>query len=148
MRIDNATIKDLSEIYNLEKKSFKKDAFSKDLILSLILKNTFFLKLINEEISNEIVGFIIIIQDRDDRVNLINLLIKKNNQNKGYGSYLLNYALNKVRELHNIKSIVLNVKSKNKPAISLYRKFHFRIVQKVENYYRQKESAYLMLLNI
>ena len=148
MRIDNATIKDLSEIYNLEKKSFKKDAFSKDLILSLILKNTFFLKLINEEISNEIVGFIIIIQDRDDRVNLINLLIKKNNQNKGYGSYLLNYALNKVRELHNIKSIVLNVNSKNESAISLYRKFHFRIVQKVENYYRQKESAYLMLLNI
>lgn len=148
MRIDNVTLKDLSEIYNLEKKSFKKDAFSKDLILNLIVKNTFFFKLIDEEKSSEIVGFIIIVQDRDDRVNLINLLIKKNNQNKGYGTFLLNYAINKVRELHNIKSIVLNVNSKNKPAISLYRKFNFRIIEKVENYYRQKQSAYFMLLKI
>ncbi|MFX0049589.1 MAG: GNAT family N-acetyltransferase [Candidatus Hermodarchaeota archaeon] len=148
MRIDNVTLKDLNEIYNLEKKSFKKDAFSKDLIENLIIRNTFFFKLINEEISNEIIGFIIIVQDREDRVNLVNLLIKKNNQNKGYGTHLLNYTIKKVRELHNIKSIVLNVNSKNKPAITLYQKFNFRIVQKLENYYRQKESAYFMLLNI
>ena len=98
--------------------------------------------------SNEIVGFIIIIQDRDDRVNLINLLIRKRNQNKRCGTYLLDYTIRKVKEMHNIKAIVLNVNSKNKAAINLYQKFNFRIVQKIENYYRQKESAYLMILNI
>ncbi|NVM18213.1 MAG: GNAT family N-acetyltransferase [Candidatus Lokiarchaeota archaeon] len=148
MIIDTVTLKDLDEIYNLERKSFKKDAFSKDLILNLIIKNTFFFKLIDDEISNEIIGFIIIVQDREDRVNLINLLIRKNNHNKGWGSYLLNYTMKKVKEMPNIKTIVLNVNSQNKTAIKLYQKFNFRVIQKIENYYRQKESAYLMILNI
>jgi len=148
MRIDTVTVKDLDEIYNLERKSFKKDAFSKELILNLMIKNSFFFKLIDNEISNDIVGFIVMIQDREVRVNLINLLIKKSNQNKGYGTYLLNYTMSKVKEMHKIKAIVLNVNSKNKAAIKLYQKFNFRIVQKIENYYRQKESAYLMILNI
>jgi len=148
MIIDTVTLKDLDEIYNLERRSFKKDSFSKDLILNLIIKNTYFFKLVDDEISNNIVGFIIIIQDREDRVNLINLLIRKNNQNKGCGTYLLNYVMKKVKKMHYIKTIVLNVNSKNRAAIKLYQKFNFQIVQKIENYYRQKESAYLMILNI
>jgi len=148
MIIDTVTLNDLDEIYNLERKSFKRDAFSNDLILNLIINNTYFFKLIDNEISNEILGFIIIIQDREDRVNLINLLIRKSNQNQGCGTHLLNYTMKKVKEIHNIKTIVLNVNSKNKAAIKLYQKFNFQIVQKIENYYRQKYSAYVMILNI
>ena len=148
MRIDTVDLKDFDEIYNLERKSFKKDAFSKDLIFNLIMKNTFFLKLTDGELSNEVIGFIIILQDREERVNLINLLIRKHNQNKGCGTYLLDYTIRKVKKMHNVKTIVLNVNSKNKAAINLYQKFNFRIVQKIENYYRQKEGAYLMVLNI
>ncbi|MFX0075372.1 MAG: GNAT family N-acetyltransferase [Candidatus Hermodarchaeota archaeon] len=148
MRIDKATLKDLDEIYELERNTFKKDAFSKELIFNLIIKNKFFFKLINDKDQETIIGFIIVIQDREDRVNLINLLIKRKYRKSGCGTYLLNYTLNKIRESHHINSIILNVNSKNKEAISLYQKFNFRIVQKIENYYRQKESAYLMLLNI
>ena len=148
MRISTVSIKDLNEIFKLESNTFKKDAFSKTSILNLILKNTFFLKLIDNETSNKIVGFIIVIQDREDRINLINLLIRKSYQNKGYGSYLLKYTLNKIKEMNNIEVIVLNVNSKNKVAIWLYQKFGFQIVQKIENYYQQKKSAYLMILNI
>lgn len=148
MRINTASIKDLDEIFRLENNTFEKDAFSKNSILNLIINNTFFLKLIEDDISNKIVGFIIVIQDREDRINLINLLIRKQYQNKGYGSYLLKYTLNKIKEMNNIEEIVLNVNSKNKVAIWLYQKFGFRIVQKIENYYRQKKSAYLMILNI
>ena len=148
MRINIVSIKDLDEIFRLESNTFKKDAFSKNSILNLILKNTFFLKLIDDDISKKIVGFIIVIQDLEDRLNLINLLISKQYQNKGYGSYLLQYTLNKIKEMNNIEVIVLNVNSKNEVAIWLYQKFGFRIVQKIENYYRQKNSAYLMILNI
>ena len=148
MRIITVSIKDLDEIFRLESNTFKKDAFFKNSILNLILKNTFFLKLIDNDISNEIVGFIIVIQDREDTVNLINLLISKQYQNKGYGSHLLKYTLNKIKEMNNIEVIVLNVNSKNKVAIRLYQKFGFRIVQQIENYYRQKKSAYLMILKI
>ncbi len=148
MRISTVNIKDLNEIFKLESNTFKKDAFSKTSILNLILKNTFFFKLINDDNSNEIVGFIIVIQDQEYRVNLINLLISKQYKNKGYGSHLLKHTLNKIKEMNNIEVIVLNVNSKNKVAISLYQKFGFRIVQKIESYYRQKKSAYLMILKI
>jgi len=148
MRINTVSIKDIDEIFRLESNTFKKDAFSKNSILNLIINNTLFLKLIDNEISNKIVGFIIVIQDREDRINLINLLIRKQYQNKGYGSHLLKYTLNKIKEMNNIEEIVLNVNSKNKVAIWLYQKFGFRIAQKIENYYRQKKSAYLMILNI
>ena len=148
MIIDTVTLKDLDEIYNLERKSFKKDSFSRELILNLIMKNTYFFKLIDDELSNNIIGFIIIIQDRDERVNLINFLIRKGERKRGYGSFLLRCTLKKVKTSNEIKTIVLNVNSKNKAAISLYQKFNFRIVQRIENYYRDKQSAYLMILNI
>ncbi len=148
MRINTVSIKDLDEIFRLESNTFRKDAFSKNSILNLIINNTFFFKLINDDISNEIVGFIIVIQDREDRVNLINLLISKQYQNKGYGSHLLKYTLNKIKEMNNIEVIVLNVNSKNEVAIWLYQKFGFRIAEKIENYYRQKKNAYVMILNI
>jgi len=148
MRINTVSIKDLDIIFRLESNTFKKDAFFKNSILNLIINNTFFFKLINDDNSNEIVGFIIVIQDQEYRVNLINLLISKRYQNKGYGSHLLKYTLNKIKEMNNIEVIVLNVNSKNKVAIRLYQKFGFRIVQKIENYYRQKKNAYLMILKI
>ena len=148
MIIDTVTLKDLDEIYNLERRYFKKDSFSKELILNLIIKNTCFFKLIDDESSNSIIGFVIIIQDREKRVNLINFLIKKGERKRGYGSFLLRYTLKKVKTIDKIKTIVLNVNSKNKAAISLYQKFDFRTVQRIENYYRDKQSAYLMILNI
>ena len=148
MIIDTVTLKDLDEIYNLERKSFKKDSFSKELIHNLIIKNTYFFKLIDDELSNSIIGFIITIQDRDERVNLINLLIRKGERKRGYGSFLLRYTLEKVKTSDEIKTIVLNVNSKNKAAISLYQKFNFRIAKRIENYYRDKQSAYLMILDI
>ncbi|MHA1390998.1 MAG: GNAT family N-acetyltransferase [Promethearchaeota archaeon] len=148
MIIDTVTLKDVDEIYNLERRSFKKDSFSKELIHNLIIMNTYFFKLIDDELSNSIIGFIIIIQDQEERVNLINFLIRKGERKRGYGSFLLRYTLKKVKASDRIKTIVLNVNSKNKAAISLYQKFNFRIVQRIENYYRDKQSAYLMILNL
>lgn len=148
MIIDTVTLKDLDEIYNLERRNFKKDSFSKELIFNLIKTNTYFFKLIDDELSNSIIGFIIIIQDREEKLNLINFLIRKGERKRGYGSFLLRYTLKKVIALDKIKTIILNVNSKNKAAISLYQKFDFQIVERIENYYRDKQSAYLMILNI
>lgn len=148
MIIDPVTLKDLDEIYNLERRNFKKDSFSKELIFNLIKTNTYFFKLIDDELSNSIIGFIIIIQDREEKLNLINFLIRKGERKRGYGSFLLRYTLKKVIALDKIKTIILNVNSKNKAAISLYQKFDFQIVERIENYYRDKQSAYLMILNI
>lgn len=148
MKIKQVSSKDSNEISLLEKMVFNKNAFSKDLIKKLIRKSTFFLKLEKNKIRKEIIGFVIVVKDRRDRANLINFLINPKYHKKGYGSRLLYNTVQKIKELNDIKKIVLNVQVENTAAIKLYRKFGFKIVQKVDQYYQSKEDAYLMELEI
>ncbi len=148
MEIKKVNLDDLDKIMKMEKEAFKSDSFSKEFMKKLILQSTLFLKLIKKQDTQKILGFIIIIQDDLNRLNIINFLINKKNQNKGYGSYLLTKTLEIVRQINGIKKIVLNVKTKNKTAIKLYEEFNFRIVREIENYYRNQENAYLMELDL
>ncbi|MFX0069787.1 MAG: GNAT family N-acetyltransferase [Candidatus Hermodarchaeota archaeon] len=149
MNIKNVSLKDLRKIYSLERKVFKENAFSRNLIYKLIRKNTLFLKLENKKfILKNVIGFIICIKDKIDRVNIINFLIEPNNQNRGYGSYLLDYTIKRIEELKGIKEIVLNVQVSNSIAIRLYHKFGFKIIEKIDNYYQSKESAYFMSFTV
>ena len=148
MEIKKVDLDDLDKIMKMEKETFKSDSFSKETMKKLILQSTLFLKLIKKEDKQKILGFIIIIQDDLNRLNIINFLINKKNQNKGYGSYLLTKTLEIVRQINGIKKIVLNVKTKNRAAIKLYEEFNFRIIREIENYYRNQENAYLMELDL
>jgi len=148
MKIKEVSSNDLNEIYSLEKKVFDKNAFSKDLIKKLIRTNTFFLKIETKKIRKEILGFIIVVKDQIDRVNIINFLINPKYHHKGYGTYLLQRTIQKIKELNKIKKIVLNVQLHNLAAINLYRKFGFEILEKIENYYQSKEDAYLMEMKL
>ncbi len=148
MKIKEVTPKNLKEIMKLEQSIFDKDAFSEELIRKLINNNLFFSKLEKNGIKEELIGFVIVINDRKDHVNIINFIINPKYQNQGYGSYLLAKTILKIKKIDNIKKIVLNVKVNNLSAIKLYEKFNFQITQKIENYYSLKDSAYLMELNI
>jgi ribosomal protein S18 acetylase RimI-like enzyme len=146
MLIENVLLEDLDDIFNLEKTNFNKDAFSKEVLRSLIVRNTLFLKIINEQ--KQIIGFVIALQDSMDRINIINFLIDKQYQSQGYGNFLLEFTLDKIKSIKYIKKIILNVNTNNKTALNLYTKFNFVITEKVENYYRYNENAYLMELEI
>ena len=149
MKIKDVTLRDLDKIFNIESKVFGEDSFSKEVVKKLIRKNTFFLKLIKKNIlKRDIIGFIIVVKDRADRVNIINILIKPRYQNQGYGTFLLRNTIEKTKKLNEIKKIVLNVSVRNIIAIKMYEKFQLRIVQKIEKYYRPDDSAYFMELNI
>jgi len=149
MEIKKVNSRDLKKIVNLEQVIFKKNAFSKNLMEKLMHNNALFLKLEIGKIKKELIGFIIVIKDKKARINIINFLIKPKFQNKGYGSYLLQKTIDKVKMLTEIKEIVLNVQISNSTAIKLYEKFNFKrnpIV--LENYYQSGEGAYLMELDI
>ena len=149
IEIKNVKSKDLKQIVNLENRTFKKNAFSKDLLKSLINNNTLFLKLETGKVIKKIIGFLIAIRDKKERVNIINLLIKFKFQNKGYGSYLLQKAINEIRKMKGVKKIVLNVQISNLAAINLYEKFRFKKNPDIlEHYYQSGENAYLMELEI
>lgn len=149
IKIKKVNSKDLKKIVILEQVIFKENAFTKDLIEKLIQNNTFFLKLEICKIRKQLIGFIIGIKDRKDRVNIINFLIKPKFQNKGYGSYLLKETIKKIKKLTEIRKIVLNVQTSNSGAIKLYEKFSFKRNPTIlENYYQSGESAYLMELDL
>lgn len=150
MEIKDVDSRDLKKILNLEQKIFKKNAFSKDLMEKLIEINFLFLKLEINKLKKHMIGFIIVIKDRKDTVNIINFLIDYKFQNRGYGSYLLQHTVEKIKNLKIIKKIILNVQLSNTIAITLYEKFNFkRNPLIVENYYYQSgEDAYLMELDI
>ncbi|MFX1489847.1 MAG: GNAT family N-acetyltransferase [Promethearchaeota archaeon] len=149
MQIRNVNLEDLNKIMALQLDVFKENAFTKKLIKNLIEKNTFFLKLETNDKHNELVGFIIVIRDRVDRLNIVNFLINPKFQNKGLGSLLLKFTLDQIKEIKEIKKVALNVQESNTRAIWLYEKFNFKKhPKKIENYYQSGESAYFMELNI
>ena len=142
------SLRDLNKIYKLEKKTFKSDSFSRKLLQNLIQSNSLFFKLVHPKYHDEIIGYVILIKDDEHRFNLINFIIKKSSQGKGYGSLLLNETLSILKEYSNINKVILNVKITNFKAINLYKKFGFKIVEEIKDYYRRNESAYLMELKI
>ena len=147
MNIKKVTSNDLKKIIEIESMVFGKDAFSEKLIKKLIKENLFFLKLEKSSIKKHLIGFVIVIMDKKDSANIINFLINPKYQIKGYGSFLLNQTILKIREIDKVKKIILNVNINNSSAIKLYEKFGFRIMQKINNYYHLKDTAYLMELD-
>ncbi len=149
MKINSVNYSDLKKIVSLEQEVFLENAFSGDLIEKLIKRNIFFLKLEIGKIKKELIGFIIVINDRKECVNIINFLIKPELQNKGYGSYLLQKTIEEIKKKFEIQKIILNVQESNSTAIKLYEKFNFKKQpKKLEKYYQSGENAYLMELNI
>lgn len=152
MKIENVNSKDIKQIIALEREIFKENAFSQELMESFLHfskkeRNIFFLKLGTSKEKNKLIGFIIVIKDRIDRVNILNFLINPRYQNKGYGSFLLQKTIEKIKLMEEIKRVVLNVQVSNTIAIKLYEKFNFKKNPNIlENYYQSGESSYVMEL--
>ena len=148
MKIKDVNLRDLRSISNLEHQIFKENAFSIKLVEKLIQQNTLFLKLEDGKIIKKLIGFVVVIKDREDQANIINFLIHPQFQSKGYGTLLLQETIKRIKRLKDIKKIVLNVQVNNYIAIKLYEKFNFQKNTKIiENYYQSGEDAYLMELS-
>ena len=76
-----------------------------------------------------------------DEIHILNFVIKKNYQNKGYGKLLLKMFLC----LYENKNFFLEVFKDNIKAINLYKKFNFKIIGERKNFYKNK-NAYIMAL--
>ena len=97
------------------------------------LKNNSFRKFYTISVDKNIIGFISfdIIYERAE---LININIKKEYENNGYGSSLLSFLFEYLNS-NNIESITLEVRIDNYNAIHLYEKFGFIKVGCRKKYY-------------
>lgn len=97
-------------------------------------------KVIVYEQNDNIVGFISATAFYDT-CDILSIVVDPNFRNKKIASNLIAYLISDLGE--NLKLITLEVASKNIPAINLYEKFGFEIINIRKNYYKN-DDAYLM----
>ncbi|MCP4632705.1 MAG: ribosomal protein S18-alanine N-acetyltransferase [candidate division Zixibacteria bacterium] len=99
--------------------------------------------LADNEIAGYAVAYII-----EDEFQIANFAIAKEFQKKGLGTELIKFILQEA-EKAGCGYCYLEVRTGNKPAISLYKKFGFKIVNIMINYYQNPpEDAFIMIMKI
>lgn len=139
--ISNMQIQDLDLIANNLEKDF--DDFWNYNVFKTELTNGNS-KYLVAKINDEVVGFAGFIPVLDE-ADISNIVVNKNFRNQKIGSQLLEELL-KLAASMNIKTINLEVRKSNIPAIRLYEKYGFQVCGTRKNYYDNVEDAILMTL--
>lgn len=97
------------------------------------LTNSIFTEIFTISYKDEIIGFLTI-DTIYERMELIQIEIDKQYQNKGYGQKLMDFMILEAKK-RNVENITLEVNKENEIAIHIYQKYDFKIVAKRKNYY-------------
>lgn len=107
------------------------------------------------ELKNEMAHYFVLEEDEQligyigtwldlNNASILNFYIKKEYENKGYGSKLLNYSITYLENL-GANLISLEVRESNTKARKLYEKFGFEFSYKRKFYYDNGEDAYVYI---
>ncbi|MGB9728714.1 MAG: ribosomal protein S18-alanine N-acetyltransferase [Thermoprotei archaeon] len=145
--IRQARLSDLDSIYKIEVISFGYEAFSKEFLLEMLFKFPEFF--IVAEKDNKIIGYLSALIEGyfNKTCHLLSIAVLPEYRNRGIGSLLLKHLIDLVK-IKGIGSIILEVKKDNRPAISVYEKFGFKIVGYKHRYYRDGSDALVMKLKL
>ena len=141
--IENASIRHLDTLWEIEKKCFEAEAFTKEQIAQL-LKSYSSIGLI-AKVNRQIVGFIIGTIYRERNVlsgHILTIDVLPEHRRKGIGLKLLQ-EMEKIFKEKNIKTCCLEVREDNIAALALYRKLGYVEVGKLKNYYRSANGVHL-----
>ncbi|HEY8364843.1 MAG TPA: ribosomal protein S18-alanine N-acetyltransferase [Haloplasmataceae bacterium] len=81
----------------------------------------------------------------EENAQITTIAISPEYQSKGYGSILLEFIINYLKE-RNCQNVTLEVRVSNEKAIKFYEKFQFQKITLRKHYYENGEDAYLMIL--
>jgi len=129
--------KDFDEIYKLGNKISKN--FSKTNNLSEIY-NDKYTKILVYEKNKKVVGFLMYIE-LVDNIDILDIIVDEENRKQNIASCLMDYMISELSET--VKIITLEVRKSNTPAINLYEKFGFEVINIRKKYYGT-EDGYLM----
>jgi ribosomal-protein-alanine N-acetyltransferase len=79
--------------------------------------------------------------------HLVSIAVSENYRRKGAANALLSSSMAAIKK-YKIKQYVLEVRVSNYAAIRLYEKFNFQVESIKQNYYRDGENAYFMILDV
>ena len=133
-----ANVYDIPRI--LELGSLLNDNFTQVNHLNDMLEDGFSKVLVYEN-DEKIIGFITA-TDLGETCDILSLVVDPEYRNRLVASNLIDYLISELDE--ELKLITLEVDSNNIPAIRLYEKFGFEVVNVRKNYYPNGDDAYLM----
>ncbi len=131
------TLEDINRIYELG--DYFGESFRKTNNLAKIY-NDLYTKILVYEKDNKVVGFLMY-TELTETVDIIDIIVDEKYRHQNIASCLIDYLISGLP--HTVKLMTLEVRVSNTPAINLYSKFGFEIVNIRKNYYIN-EDAYLM----
>ena len=141
--IEDASIQQLNQLYEIEMECFKEEAFKKQHIASL-LTNYNSISLV-AKINDRIVGFIlgIIHFERNYLIgHILTIDVSPQYRRRGVAQSLLR-EIEKIFREKGVKSCRLEVREDNIAALRLYQKLGYKKVARLKNYYENAHGIYL-----
>lgn len=135
MLIRKATIEDILPIVLLEEKVFH-ETLGEKFIYDEISINPFSRMYIIEE-NKKMIGFLGL--RVDEQAEVMNFAIDPSYQHQGYGSLILRFALQELKN-EGIKKLSLEVRESNEQAQKFYKKFGFVKSHKRKSYYKTEDA--------
>ncbi len=131
------SIEHLNDVVQLEEECFS-SPWNKNQFESAISSNNYIL--LGHIEQGELLAYLLV-SSVLDYSEIINIATKPSRRQKGYAHNLLNYFIQ-----NNKGQIILEVASKNLPAIKLYEKLGFKNISLRKNYYKD-DDAFVMEYN-
>ena len=134
-------IDDLKKVLEIEKKSFPVP-WTYDLFFSELIRNRYARYFVLEK-DNEVVGYLGL-WHKGSSFHITNIAIAEKLRRKGYGEKFLKF-IEKIAATYRIKKISLEVRRSNYIAQDMYRKYGYKVIRFLKNYYQEeKEDALVM----
>jgi ribosomal-protein-alanine acetyltransferase len=143
LAIEDASIRHLDRLYEIEMECFEKEAFTKQQI-AYLLTDYNSISLV-AKVNDKIVGFIIgkINVERKSLVgHILTIDVSHRHRRKGIAQKLLQ-EIEKIFREKGIKVCYLEVREDNIAALSLYQKSGYRKIGRLKNYYENAHGIYL-----
>jgi len=138
LQIEDLSDKHITSVYDLLRRNFEYP-WNKKLIQSCNVSKVVL-------IDSNVVGYICV-NTVFDEAQIDMIVIDKNFQNLGIGSFLFKEVIEYLKSI-GIKYVFLEVSNKNKKALNFYKKFGFEKLYIRKNYYKDKSDAIIMKLNL
>ncbi len=144
IKIRRASIKDFEAVKRIEYLSFK-NPYSDYYLKRLLNGNLADLSFI-AELNNQPVGYVIARREfKENEIigHVIAIAVHPDFRGRGIGKRLMETVLQEFKKL-GVKKVYLEVRVNNLPALRLYEKLGFKIVEYIPSYYRDGEDAFVL----
>jgi ribosomal-protein-alanine N-acetyltransferase len=142
-KIEKGSIEHLDRLYEIEMKCFETEAFTKQQIAYLLTDSNSVILV--PRVKGKIVGFIIgktYMDKKPTTGQILTIDVSPKHRRKGIGQGLLQ-EIEKTFKDKGIRMCYLEARENNIVALSLYQKFGYKRVGKLENYYGNAHGIHL-----